>query len=332
MLNKVQEKSYKLIQADARFIYTLAKIIKSPHAPKSNYIMMLQPFIGLFADGSEQWGKKVKIGTPLFSVEEKKHYTELRNSIKIFELSYRELNDMLKKSLCDSEKYFYDTRTFMSKLSGLYYNAGVDIQGNDFCGNTILCSIFAPFYKFENEQYGEYAKSMSVVAGQLAAMYGANKMSLYAVDNSMKFRYEDYHFFKKCPAYIKTYDDFSLFSILCNVNFIRIFINQNFTDDFPSKLRFAYLQYYYLTGLIPEINQEIKTNFSINTQYKNDNFRNCMAHYGLGVALKESDIIENDMFFGLTNVLLGMPYSKIKAQIYAELDSFSDQLTRHLSL
>ena len=41
MLNKVQEKSYKLIQADARFVYTLTRVLKSPNAPKSNYIMML---------------------------------------------------------------------------------------------------------------------------------------------------------------------------------------------------------------------------------------------------------------------------------------------------
>jgi len=53
MLNKVQEKSYKLIRADARFVYTLTKVFISPNAHKSNYIMMLQPFIGFFADGSE---------------------------------------------------------------------------------------------------------------------------------------------------------------------------------------------------------------------------------------------------------------------------------------
>ena len=58
MLNKIQEKSYSLIQADARFVYTLTKVFKSPNSHKSNYIVMLQPYIGLFADGSEQWGQK----------------------------------------------------------------------------------------------------------------------------------------------------------------------------------------------------------------------------------------------------------------------------------
>ncbi|MCL2360671.1 MAG: hypothetical protein FWC73_02520 [Defluviitaleaceae bacterium] len=330
MLNKVQEKSYKLIQADARFVYTLTRILRSPNAPKSNYIMMLQPFIGLFADGSEQWGRKVGIDTPVFTEKEKNHYTEMRNSIKLFDMNYDELFNKLRNALNESDKYFYDTRTLRSKLSGLYYNAGVDLQGNTFCGNTILCSLYTPFYKFSDEQYGTYIKDTSIVAGKLAAVYGGNSTLPYHVNGNLTFRYEDYHFFSACPRDINSYDDFILFSILCSVNFIRVFINQYFVDEFPTKLRFAYLQYYYLTTLIPQMNQKLATNFTINLQYKNDKFRNCMAHYGLGVALKETDIIESDMFFGLSNQLLDMSYTEIKTAIYSELDLFSEQLTEHL--
>jgi len=330
MLNRVQEKAYKLIQADARFVYTLTRLLKSPNAPKSNYIMMLQPFIGLFADGSEQWGRQVKINTPVFSEEEKKHYTEMRNTIKLFDMTFDELFNTLKNALTESDKYFYDTRILRSKLCGLYYNAGVDLQGDTFCGNTILCSIYAPFYKFSNEQYGKYIKNTSIVAGKLVAVYGGNNTQPYSINDNLTFRYEDYHFFSKCPRGVKNFDEFLLFSILCNVNFVRIFINQYFIDEFPAKLRFAYLQYYYLTTLIPQMNQKLATAFTINFQYKNDKFRNCMAHYGLGVVLKETDIIENDMLFGLSNHLLDMSYTELKTAIYSELDLFSEQLTKHL--
>jgi len=299
MLNKVQEKSYKLIQADARFLYNLTRVFKSPNAPKSNYIMMLLPFIGLFADGSEQWGRKVKIGAPVFQDEEKKYYTEMRKSIKMFDITYDELFDTLKDTLNKSDKYYYDIRTLRSKLCGMYYNAGVDLQGNTFCGNTILCSIYAPFYKFGDKQYGKKINNISVVAGSLAAFYGDSNAQSYGVNNSLTFRSKDYHFFSKCPSGIKDYDKFLLFSILCSVNFVRVFINQYFVDEFPAKLRFAYLKYYYLTTLIPQINQKLATNFTINLQYKNDKFRNCMAHYGLGAVLKEDDIIEDDMLYGL---------------------------------
>jgi len=280
--------------------------------------MMLQPFIGLFADGSEQWGRKVGINTPVFSEEEKKHYTKVRNSLKLFGMTYDELFNTLRNTLNESDKHYYDTRTPWSKVSGLYYNAGVDLQGNTFCGNTILCSIYAPFYKFSNEQYGNYVKNVSIVAGKLAAEYGGNNASPYSINSNLTFRYEDYHFFSKCPHNINNHDDFLLFSILCSVNFVRVFINQYFIDEFPAKLRFAYLQYYYLTTLIPQMNQKLATTFTINLEYKNDKFRNCMAHYGLGVALKETDIIESDMLFGLSNKLLGMSYTEAKTAIYSE--------------
>jgi len=330
MLNKVQEKSYSLIQADVRFVYTLTKIFRSPNAPKSNYIMMLQPYIGLFADGSEQWGQKVKMNTPKFSDEEKIHYTEMRNSIKLFYLSYDELYAVLKNRLDESDKHFYSIRTIRSKLCGLYYNAGVDLQDDTFCGNTILCSVYIPFYEFDDEQYGKYIHETSVIAGKLASAYGGSNAQPYSINDALKFRYDDYHFFSKCPRGIKNYDDFLLFSVLCSVNFVRIFINQYLVDECPTKVRYAYLQYYYLTSLIPQINQKLATNFTINNQYKNDKFRNCMAHYGLGAAMNETDIIESDMLFGLSNKLLGMPYMKIKAAIYAELDAFSEQVTKYL--
>ena len=330
MLNKVQEKSYSLIQADARFVYTLTKIFRSPNAPKSNYIAMLQPYIGLFADGAEQWGQKVKMNTPKFSDDEKIHYAEMRNSIKLFDLVYDELYAVLKNRLDESDKHFHAIRTIRSKLCGLYYNVGVDLQSDAFCGNTILCSIYTPFYEFDDEQYDKYIHETSVIAGKLAAAYGGSNAQPYYIDNALEFRYKDYHFFSKCPRGIKNYDDFLLFSILCSINFVRTFINQYFVDEFPAKLRYAYLQYYYLTTLIPQMNQKLATNFTINNQYKNDSFRNCMAHYGLGVAISEADIVENDIFFGLSYKLLGMPYTEIKAAIYSELNMFAEQLTKYL--
>ena len=75
-------------------------------------------------------------------------------------------------------------------------------------------------------------------------MYGGSNVQSYCTNNALSFKYEDYHFFSKCPSGIKNYNDFLLFTVLCSVNFVRIFINQYFVDEFPAKLRYAYLQYY----------------------------------------------------------------------------------------
>ena len=59
MLNKVQKAAFDLIQSDARFIYTLVDMQNNAKNINSNYVMMSIPYIGIFADGAEQWCKKI---------------------------------------------------------------------------------------------------------------------------------------------------------------------------------------------------------------------------------------------------------------------------------
>lgn len=69
--NKVQAAAFDLIQSDARFLYTLTDIRQKARNINSNYIMMCQPYIGIFADGAEQWCKKLKLEAPAFNQREK---------------------------------------------------------------------------------------------------------------------------------------------------------------------------------------------------------------------------------------------------------------------
>jgi len=328
-LNLIQEKAYKLIQTDARFIYS---IIANPKKPKSNFISMLQPYIGMFADGAEKWGRKVGMNTPVFSDTEKKYYESMRASIKFFGMSFQEFCSILNRIFRESDEYFANVCNPIAKLNKQYDNVGVDLQDAIFCGNTILCSIYSPYYKAwnDNKAYGEFVKTNSIIAGKLVAAYGATLLSPYSINFALNFMDKDYHFFARCPLKNNTFENFCLFSILCNINFLRIFVDKYFVDEFASKLRFAYLQYYYLTNFILEINESLSTNFSFNAKYKNDCFRNCMAHYGIGQIMCESDIIETDIMFGLTNKIFDTPYLDVKNAIYNELDEIAKQLEKYL--
>lgn len=51
-LNKVQVAALRLMQSDARFLYTLVDIHKNAENITSNYIMMCQPYIGIFCGWS----------------------------------------------------------------------------------------------------------------------------------------------------------------------------------------------------------------------------------------------------------------------------------------
>ena len=93
--------------------------------------------------------------------------------------------------------------------------------------------------------------------------------------------------------------------------------------------RIAYLVYYYVAMLIQEINELCGTAFHINDALISTDFRNCMAHYGLGSVLAEKDIIE-DGFGGLTQKVFGLSFSDMANQLRSYIASVSWQLERYL--
>ena len=178
-----------------------------------------------------------------------------------------------------------------SKRNGCYTPDEVKVRDEEYCGNTIICSIYAPYYSFD-KNYGKHIKDMSVIVGKLTAHYGGTLQPTYTMNPQMLFTYRDFHFYQKCPLKNNTFSDFILFSVLCVINYVRLFINEYFTNEFSSKLRFAYVIYYYLVSFLAEANNRLSTNFQIDNKYADNNFRNCMAHYGLGQVMKEEDILK----------------------------------------
>lgn len=57
-----------------------------------------------------------------------------------------------------------------------------------------------------------------------------------------------------------------------------------------------------------------------------------MAHYKIGVALKEGELIPSDPLFGLTQKYLGCDYKSLKYGVMQELISLSSQLQLFLDL
>lgn len=57
-----------------------------------------------------------------------------------------------------------------------------------------------------------------------------------------------------------------------------------------------------------------------------------MAHYKLGIVLKESDLIISDTMFGLTEKIFGEDYYTVKKSIYQELEELAKQIGEYLDL
>lgn len=214
-LNKVQRAAYELIQADARFLYTLVDMSQNASNISSNYIMMCQPYIGIFADGAEQWCKKLGLKAPLFNEQEKNYYDALRQSHKLLEKTYSEYANLLMSKLAESDQYFYSIRSLREKVFG-YYNVGTDLFNGEYCGNTILGAAYIPMPLLSNQNVSIMIKDLSVIVGELAGFFGCKAFAPYLYDDKGNtVECKDFHFFNNCPLKEKNELGVVLFSILC---------------------------------------------------------------------------------------------------------------------
>lgn len=331
-LSKTEQVTLGLIQSDLQFLYT---VCQNKLVSGSSYFVALLPYVGMIIDGCETWSKKVNKLKPhslKFSKEEQNYYSELRNSIKLWETSFEDLNILLKKKYSESDIYFSNCCKPTAKFLKLYDIFGAYLIDGNFCDNTILDMLFVPGFDY-NSIDGEYIKRMSTFSGKTIA-FGIDKKPSLKIDNSIIFNNKDYGGFVKSPVGNNFSGKFVLFSILCSINFIIYGIDKYIVPEIPAKLRFAYIQYYYLMEQIPQINKYFNTQFYINSKWlePKNKFRNCMAHYGIGVVLSQQEVIETDLFGGLTQKIFDEEWVSVKNFIVNELGELSEQISNYLGI
>lgn len=331
-LNPVQKAAFSLIQQDLRYIYT---VIKNINPKASNYIPSMLPYLGVVIDGAEDWLKAIKNSSkckfcmPLFNESQTIFYEQIRNSIKMWQQDYNEIYILLGNAYRKNDDYFGSVCKPIAKVLKLYDIYGMDTINGVICGNTILCHCYSPFFSY-SENNGEYIKVMSEIGGRYINLFHAT--TDFQVNNELQFGVQDYGGFIKSPVGNVYSDKFVLMSILCQINFLLYGIEKWINNEIPTKLRFGYLLYYSLISVIEQINQKLGIALKINSKWKSDRFRNSMAHYKLGIVLKESNLIISDAMFGLTEKIFGEDYYTIKKSIYKELEKLAKQIGAYLDL
>lgn len=329
--NTLQKISIALIKSDLRFIYTLHQ-----NYPKvdGNFFVALFPYLGLVTDGAEDWLKaynnsnKIKLNVPLFNKEQQSFFEKMRSSIKIweqdYELIYQELGHIYK----ESDDYFSSLCKPIAKQLHLYDIFGAYIANHKYCGNTVLFIYYIPEYRLGSDNEDLILK-MGRVIGKYIDLFGATQN--YTFSTSFTNVYDrQYGGFFKSPVGNEFSDKFVLFSILCQINFLLEGINKTIIDETPTKLRFTYLLYYYLLKILPQINKKFRTDFKLSDKWCSGKFRNAMAHYKMGIALRENEIVFADPLYGLTQKYLGTDYYTVKNDIVNSLDNLSTQLDTFL--
>ncbi len=324
--NLIQQAAWELMSTDLRYLYT---VIKNINPASSNYIPSLSPYMGLIIDGIEDWVKsynssnKNKIALPLFTETEQSYYEEMRSSTKLWQCDYFHVYRSLEKIYCESEAYFSSVCKPLAKTLRLYDIFGVDYANGVLCGNTILCGYYIPSFSYSTPN-GEFIKQMSVIGGQYIALF--NAQTSFAIDSKIKFNTTDFGGFQKSPVGNKFSYKFILFSILCQINFLLVCVDQWIEEEISTQLRFMYLLYYSLLHFLPEINSKHGLKLLMSDRWQCKPFRNSMAHYKLGVSLKPNEFIENDSFYGLTYKYFQCDYAETKSGVLRELTSLRNQI------
>ena len=324
-----------LIQADLRFLFT---VIKNSARFESNYIVSLMPYMGVIIDGTEDWlqaynrSSKQELSVPTFDEQEQLFFEEMRSTIKMWNTQYNELYQRLKSLYEESDRHFSALCCPIAKALHLYDVFGTDLVNGQYCGNTILCAFYSPKFRFDISKlrYGENIRKMMEIGGKYISIFGSTKE--YLTDSSMLFKCADYGGFVKSPVGNKFSDKFVLFSLLCQIQFVLVCIDEFITEECTTKLRFLYLQYYYSVSAVKEYNRKTGAGIRIDSGWVSDKFRNAMAHYKIGIALKKDEIIWGDPLFGLTQKFLNTDYFTLKNAIKAALKSTSQQIRKYLNL
>lgn len=333
-LTAQQRAAKELIRSDLRFLFT---ILKNRDGIKSNYIVSMMPYQSLIIDGAESWITAMDnsapgvIDAPRFTQEEKLFYDAARQSIKLWEMPYEEVYTLLRERYEESNQHFSSLCKPIAKYLRLYDIFGADLtEDNHFCGNTILDALYLPGYDYTDSNYGPNLRDMAVIGGKYIPVFDA--MEAYTINGNLHFRYQDYGGFIKSPVGNKFSYRFVLFSILCQVNFVLRAVDQFVVPDVPTKLRFAYILYYYLCDILPQINETHDTSFTLDRGFCLKDFRNAMAHYKLGVFLKEHEILPEDPMFGMTQKAFATDFYETKRKIMGELSSLACQLEKFLGV
>nr|WP_326184402.1 hypothetical protein [uncultured Oscillibacter sp.] len=333
MLNEREVAAYKLIQNDLRYLYTIVCNIQQLTS-NSNYIVSAMPFLGVVIDGVEDWirairnSKKCEIKFPIFDSATQNYYEKMRTSIKLWSTSYDKIKENLQELYLNSERYFSSLCKPIARQLKLYDIFGADFVDGEYCGNTILCNYYIPDFIYGTD--GSYIKQFSIIAGEYIRLFHAD--TAYDVDQSMNFNCRDYGGFIKSPVGNSFSDRFVLFSLLCQINFILFGVAKYIIGGNSTKLRFVYLQYFYSATILPEVNNRLNAEFAIDIRWLSNAFRNAMAHYKLGVALKSSEIDFSDSLYGLTQKYFCCDYEQMLQVLLENLAALAQQLKEYLKL
>jgi len=287
----------------------------------------------MIIDGSTKWMLKVKdlkSKVPKISSQQIKYYNHLRQSIKFWDMSYGDYIDKMKEVYKDSEIYFAKQTSSIARILKIYDVYGISYFNKEPIGNTIHYSMVLPSFDFKTFKLDkEYVINLNEYAGRLIRNNNINLHDSFIDFSDIDITAKDRGGIKKIGIEKDT-KLFFLYNLICLISFNLYGLKPLKNSFFPSILRMNYILYFYLDTILKEVNIDNKTDFFIDSQYIDTQFRNCMAHYGIGNLLRPDEVDLNDPFGGLIQKKFGIDYVLLNEKIEENFETLLKQIYSYL--
>lgn len=337
-LNNREKIVLNLIRDDAMSFYSLFKHLES-RKDMETYIVALTPILGLYVDGAVKWLKsnnELKSIVPKMNSDCKIFYEKLRQNTKFYGDDIIDIDKELRGQFNQANDYFSRSINIFNKVIDIHDNYGVAFLIKNYTkipiANTIDFASLLPNFTFDLEYPKKHCLHLKYLGRLIYNVLGKNLMfgkNPKTIDKNIKFIDKYYGFVRRCNFSLDYNENFILFNLICNINFILYGLNQLIIENVPIKLRATYLLYYYLCSINSEINDYFNTSFNIDDRYSDSKVRNALAHYGLYQALGD-DIIEDDLFGGLTNKYFNLNWIELLKELNVILLDYRDQILFYL--
>ena len=326
----------KLIYTDMKFIYNLIQDIQIKEA--SNFAIALLPYMALVYKEAYKWcekNKKLRTLLPKTPNKIEAHYKYYREYNKLLKEPISIINEKYRTKFHHAKDHFSSKIKFLKYLD-IYNIYGVGTFNSDLVKlspiyNTVYFSVIIPKFSWDNfDQTAKEAYELSYHLGYFFRLFLDPCLDRLtdSIDNN---KIEDYDFSARTSPYHKVYSDkFLVFDLLCKCNFLLYGLN-NYTTIFETtKLRFTYNLYFYICENIDKINNYYNTDFTINSQYVDNELRSAFMHYGIWQIVKDK-VNPLDSFGGMTDIRLEIDWNSLLIFTLSEIKSFSLQLDNYLS-
>lgn len=319
--------------------FTYNAIIKTLRQDLHSYFWLgITPYVALTVNEADNWFKKTRIADEDLSVSTKKHVELLRGKSKFYSsdslVDYPSHIAELKKIHKEHIEYFTKSLRFKwQKKVNLYYDFGTYKANGNYIGNTLLFSWYYPSAEtegipiFDTKISYDIAYSIGQFFGKVLSIFDEVSFTFSNVANGdgLKITNKDhnlnYGFFPN-----QDYSYKMLFNLLCAINFVLLVVNFVLPDSNWLKLRINYLAYYYCCESVQIFNKTSGLTIIMPSEYCNREFRNCMAHYGLGQAITVNEVINDVPFYGLVEKHFKIDYKSLLCNIIDNLSLMSHEL------